>query len=115
MLYLRHIHTRPDQHVSELGYDRGIALPLHPAIKTRLVEKAGDTAHRPRPRGTGKLLTSVGNVGLALLRIEHVFATRHGDAVLELETESETSAPKTFQVAPWEPPGWPEIPAPSDV
>ena len=59
------------------------------------------------------MLSSIGNVGLALLRIEHVFAARAGDAILELETEDPGAEPKTWKVTPWDPAGWPEIPAES--
>lgn len=39
----------------------------------------------PRPRGPGKLLSSIGNLGLALLRLEHVENVNEGLALFEME------------------------------
>lgn len=69
----------------------------------------------PRPRGTGKLLSSHGGVGLALLRLEHVAAVERGDLQLEFEV---ADGDKTYKwsVSPWWPHWWPrDIPPASET
>lgn len=61
----------------------------------------------PKPRGTGKLFTSSGGLGLALLRLEHVESVAKGD--LELELQDDTSE-QIWQVSPWRPDWWPQPP-----
>lgn len=61
----------------------------------------GDAASRPRPRATGKLLTTIPErgVGLALLRLEHLDAVERGDLSLNVDTEG-----GKFEVQHW----WPD-------
>ncbi|TFK28801.1 mitochondrial protein [Coprinopsis marcescibilis] len=61
----------------------------------------------PRPRGTGKLLsTSVHGVGLALLRLEHAAAAQNGRMRLDLALPEDN----LLSVAPWTPDWWPRRP-----
>ncbi|KZT72649.1 Aminomethyltransferase folate-binding domain-containing protein [Daedalea quercina L-15889] len=69
---------------------------------------ADDTTPRPRPRGTGKLLSSTKGVGLALLRLEHVAAVENGTAILEMEMDKEKIT--KWKVTPWWPDWWPRMP-----
>lgn len=61
----------------------------------------------PKPRGTGKLLTSVQGVGLALLRLEQIAALQKGNLKLELES---SSGEKAWAISPWWPDWWPHQP-----
>jgi hypothetical protein len=58
----------------------------------------------PRPRGTGKLLTSLRGVGLALLRLEQVEGVEKG----HLELEVETPEGHKHVVSHWWPDWWPK-------
>ncbi|KAM6495944.1 Aminomethyltransferase folate-binding domain containing protein [Amanita muscaria] len=78
--------------------------PLYPTgldIRPVIVQKDKEQS-TPRPRGTGKLLTSLQGVGLALLRLEHVEAVMKGTMQLQLH-EGE----RTWSVSPWQPSWWP--------
>lgn len=61
-----------------------------------------DAAPRPRPRGMGRLLSSVDGHALALLRLEHLQAADNGTMVLQFEHEG-----KTWDVVPHRPSWWP--------
>ncbi|KAH9894325.1 Aminomethyltransferase folate-binding domain-containing protein [Cubamyces lactineus] len=63
-------------------------------------------APRPRPRGTGKLLSSVRGVGLALLRLEQVEAVKQGRA--KFITTNEEG--QEWGVTPYWPDWWPPQP-----
>ncbi|KAH9844007.1 Aminomethyltransferase folate-binding domain-containing protein [Rhodofomes roseus] len=67
-----------------------------------------DGPPRPRPRGTGKLLSSTKSVGLALLRLEHVAAVENGSAVFEIEVGEEKKT--KWKVTSWWPDWWPHMP-----
>jgi transferase CAF17, mitochondrial len=64
-----------------------------------------------RPRGTGKLLTTIKEVGLALLRLEHVEGLERGDLKFELQGEEVGASDKgedtQWLVTPWWPDWWP--------
>ena len=63
-----------------------------------------------RPRGTGKLLSTVNDVGLALLRLEHVEGLERGDLKFEL-LGGEVGTPvddAQWLVTPWWPDWWPK-------
>jgi folate-binding Fe-S cluster repair protein YgfZ len=64
-----------------------------------------------RPRGTGKLLTTTKEVGLALLRLEHVQGLETGDLKFELQGEevgaSDNGEGTKWRVTPWWPDWWP--------
>jgi len=65
-----------------------------------------------RPRGTGKLLSTVNDVGLALLRLEHVEGLEKGDLKFELlsgEVDASGNGDDTsWFVKPWWPDWWPK-------
>jgi len=65
-----------------------------------------------RPRGTGKLLSTVNDVGLALLRLEHVDGLEKGDLKFELlsgEVDASGNGDGTsWLVKPWWPDWWPK-------
>ncbi|KAJ3485042.1 hypothetical protein NLI96_g5233 [Meripilus lineatus] len=75
-------------------------------IKVVLSERGQGDAPRPRPRGTGKLLSSVKGVGLALLRLEHVNMVLKGSATFQLDVSS-GSEQHQANVLPWIPSWWP--------
>lgn len=64
-----------------------------------------------RPRGTGKLLNTIKDVGLALLRLEHVEGFERGDLKFELQGEemgaSDNGEGTQWLVTPWWPDWWP--------
>jgi transferase CAF17, mitochondrial len=64
-----------------------------------------------RPRGTGKLLSTIKEVGLALLRLEHVEGLERGDLKFELQGEEVGASDKgedtQWLVTPWWPDWWP--------
>jgi len=64
-----------------------------------------------RPRGTGKLLNTIKDVGLALLRLEHVEGLERGDLKFELQGEkvgaSDNGEDTPWLVTPWWPDWWP--------
>ncbi|KAH9007105.1 Aminomethyltransferase folate-binding domain-containing protein [Lactarius hatsudake] len=62
-----------------------------------------------RPRGTGKLLSTLRGVGLALLRLEHVEGLEKGDLKFELVDEGAVASnDNTSFVTPWWPDWWPK-------
>jgi len=65
-----------------------------------------------RPRGSGKLLSTVKDVGLALLRLEHVRGLEKGDLKFELlsgEASASGNGNATqWLVTPWWPDWWPK-------
>ena len=69
-----------------------------------------NTLEIPRPRGTGKLLSSIGNIGLALLRLEHVEGVNRGLTTLYMEVGTEGYERQTWRVVNSWPAGWP-VPA----
>ncbi len=64
-----------------------------------------------RPRGTGKLLSTVKDVGLALLRLEHVEGLERGDLKFKLQGEkadtSDNGEDTQWLVTPWWADWWP--------
>ncbi|KAL4241333.1 putative transferase CAF17, mitochondrial [Abortiporus biennis] len=98
-----HQHPRRESDTELQIHD--VILSPHLDIRTHL-QPATDGTPRPRPRGTGKLLTSEKGVGLALLRMEHVDAVMKGDAQLEIES-SDGEHKTNYGVTPWRPSWWP--------
>ncbi|KDQ64834.1 hypothetical protein JAAARDRAFT_145993 [Jaapia argillacea MUCL 33604] len=76
-------------------------------IRASIIRAPEDDRPTPRPRGTGKLLSSTQGVGLALLRLEHVEGAKSGDLRLEFEAGEEK---KKWAVSPWWPDWWPRQP-----
>lgn len=72
-------------------------------VRASVIRTPEDSAVSVRPRGTGKLLTSVHGIGLALLRLEHVERVRRGEIKLECET-TEGDKKTTWGISYW----WPE-------
>lgn len=86
---------------------------LHSAINAipKLTSKSELTAsapRRPRPRGTGKLLTTMklgeNTVGLALLRLEHVEGVEAGRLSLKI---TEEDGKKEWSIRHFKPSWWP--------
>ncbi|KAJ7593385.1 Aminomethyltransferase folate-binding domain-containing protein [Mycena floridula] len=91
---------------------KGLAEPTLESLHTDLLAPGLDIRARPvenrqvaRPRGYGKLLTSVRGVGLALLRLEHLESVNAGDLRLELE-----GSEQPLYVSYWWPDWWPHPP-----
>lgn len=82
------------------------SFPSDVDIRAQRTEADGGTP-KPRPRGTGKLLSSTKGVGLALLRLEHVAAVENGTAALDMEVGEEKTK---WRVTPWWPGWWPHMP-----
>lgn len=78
-----------------------------PGLDVRPVAVTTPDRNTPRPRGTGKLLSSVGNIGLALLRLEHVEGVSRGLANFEIEIGEEGQAKQSWRVTHSWPEGWP--------
>ncbi|KAL6306687.1 Aminomethyltransferase folate-binding domain-containing protein [Sparassis latifolia] len=78
--------------------------PSDTDIRTHHVSTQDDGAPKPRPRGTGKLLSSIHGVGLALLRLEHVSAVENGTATFELKVDGDD---RTWGVSHRWPDWWP--------
>lgn len=88
----------------------------HPPLTSGLSIRASLT-HSPgqgrvaRPRGTGKLLSTLRGVGLALLRLEHVEGLEKGDLKFELVDEGDVASNNNTppsSVIPWWPDWWPK-------
>lgn len=78
--------------------------PLYPPnldIRPVVLHKE-ESGSSPRPRGSGKLLTSLQGIGLALLRLEHVEAVMQGNMQLQIVDES-----GEMRVVPRWPRWWP--------
>jgi transferase CAF17, mitochondrial len=83
-----------------------LRLPPGLDIRASLTHAPGE-GRVARPRGTGKLLSTIHGVGLALLRLEHVEGLEKGDLKFELSGEGvDDSAP--WLVKPWWPDWWPK-------
>ncbi|EMD40958.1 hypothetical protein CERSUDRAFT_103327 [Gelatoporia subvermispora B] len=81
-----------------------LQLPSDLEIKTHHVQSTPDEIPRPRPRGTGRLLSYSQGVGLALLRLEHVFAVDRSTARFELDVGEEK---EKWGLTHWWPHWWP--------
>ncbi|OBZ76304.1 putative transferase CAF17, mitochondrial [Grifola frondosa] len=79
-------------------------IPAHLDIRAQLIRTQNDDTPRPRPRGTGKLLSSTQGVGLALLRLEHVDAVEKGEAKFEVDVGDEKTP---LGLTHWWPNWWP--------
>jgi len=81
-------------------------------IRASIVHSSTDGRSTPRPRGTGKLLSSMQGVGLALLRLEHVEGVASGDLKLDFEfeeeVEGEEKVKRNWGVTSWWPDWWPK-------
>jgi hypothetical protein len=75
-------------------------------IRASLIAASNDGRPTPRPRGSGKLLSTAQGVGLALLRLEHVERVHKGELKLEFEVENGEEK-KKWAVSPWWPHWWP--------
>jgi len=102
-----HIHPSAGSNSSSKEF----SLPSDVDIRAVLtIPSEGST--RVRPRATGKLLSSVNGVGLALLRLEHVAAVEGGHASLELNTQPDDSnSSGKWVINPWRPDWWPKLPS----
>ena len=87
------------------------SVPPGSDIRPQLLQ-TGDGASRPRPRGTGKLLSSTQGVGLALVRLEQVEAVEQGKAKFSLSGPTEG---EELGVTPYWPDWWPQQPSDSGL
>ncbi|KAF8165407.1 hypothetical protein B0H34DRAFT_237704 [Crassisporium funariophilum] len=98
---------RPNQPIEDVSFST--AFDSNIDIKPSLIQRPDVDKPGPRPRGTGKLLSSHKAVGLALLRLEHVAGARKGDISLEFQV-SEGDQSSSWAVSPWFPDWWPGDP-----
>ena len=91
-----------------------LALPAYADIKPSLIPKSGVEKTGTRPRGMGKLLSVQKEVGLALLRLEHVAGVERGEIKLELEIPTEGDQQESCSVIPFWPKWWPGEPPSKD-
>ena len=91
-----------------------LALPAYADIKPSLIPKPGVEKTGIRPRGIGKLLSVQKEVGLALLRLEHVAGVQRGEIKLELEIPTEGDQQAFCSVIPFWPEWWPGDPPNKD-
>lgn len=91
-----------------------LALPANADIKPSLIPKLGVEKMGTRPRGMGKLLSVQKEVGLALLRLEHVAGIQRGEIKLELEISTEGDQQTFCSVTPFWPEWWPGDPPGKD-
>jgi folate-binding Fe-S cluster repair protein YgfZ len=91
-----------------------LALPVNADIKASLTPKPGVEITGTRPRGMGKLLSVQKEVGLALLRLEHVAGIQRGEIKLELEISAEGDQQTFCTVIPFWPEWWPGDPPSKD-
>lgn len=91
-------------------FSGSLALPAYADIKPSLISKPGVEKTGTRPRGMGKLLSVQKEVGLALLRLEHVAGFQRGEIKLELEIPTEGDQQASCSVIPFWPEWWPGYP-----
>ncbi|KAG5638998.1 hypothetical protein H0H81_007906 [Sphagnurus paluster] len=102
---------KPEQNILEISPSLDApSFPTNISIQPTVVRQPDDKRTIPRPRGTGKLLSSEQGVGLALLRLEHVEAAERGDLRLEFNVESGEGR-GTWAVSHWWPDWWPQRPS----
>ncbi|KAG6812316.1 hypothetical protein H0H92_003400 [Tricholoma furcatifolium] len=83
--------------------------PTNISISPTLIQRPDDARPIPRPRGTGKLLSSCQGIGLALLRLEQVKAAERGELSMRLDVENGLGA-GSWTVSHWWPDWWPQPP-----
>ena len=81
-------------------------LPSGLDIRASLTHAPGE-GRVARPRGTGKLLSSIQGVGLALLRLEHVEGLERGDLKFEV-SGADVGGGASWFVKSWWPDWWPK-------
>ncbi|RDB22593.1 putative transferase CAF17, mitochondrial [Hypsizygus marmoreus] len=96
---------RPDQIPPEIAepIPNAPSYPSHLEIHPTIIRRPEDNRTVPRPRGTGKLLTTQQGLGLAVLRLEHVEGVEKGDLRLEFNVANGEKQ-DTWAVSHW----WPE-------
>lgn len=103
----------PPSHTSHPHRDGQPHLQFLPGLDIRASRTHAPAEGRvARPRGTGKLLSTVKEIGLALLRLEHVEGLERGDLKFELlggEVGASGNGHDTqWLVTPWWPDWWPK-------
>jgi len=86
------------------------SFPSNLDIRASVLRAPDDNRPAPRPRGTGKLLSSSQGVGLALLRLEYAEGSQSGRVKLEIEVDNEGERKVNWRVSPWWPNWWPRQP-----
>ncbi|KXN83689.1 Putative transferase CAF17, mitochondrial [Leucoagaricus sp. SymC.cos] len=79
--------------------------PLHLDIRPIRTVQSPEGRSLPRPRGSGKLLSTHGQFGLALLRLEHIESALNNELSFEIENSADG---QTWHALPWWPSWWPE-------
>lgn len=102
------LHPPPIPAAHDLGDNKPrLGLDIRPSLT-----HAPGEGRVARPRGTGKLLSTVKGVGLALLRLEHVEGLERGDLKFELlngeASVSGNGDDTPWLVTPWWPDWWPK-------
>ena len=100
-----HLHAPRLSQLDKLPEDVP-TIPADSDIRPQLLETGEEGARRPRPRGTGSLLSSTQGVGLALLRLEQAEAVEQGKARFVLTT----GEGEEWSVTPYWPDWWPQPP-----
>lgn len=104
--------VNPNDFVRRSGNPDSIPdFPLHCDIRPIRISQSSEEKHLPRPRGTGKLLSTHSQFGLALLRLEQVQSALDGELSFEIDGSGEV---KTWHASPWWPTWWPESSAEVD-
>jgi folate-binding protein YgfZ len=106
------IHSPSSPTVHGLG-DSQSRLRFTPGLDIRAsLTHAPGEGRVARPRGTGKLLSTINDVGLALLRLEHVEGLEKGGLKFELLSGevggSGNGDGTSWLVTPWWPDWWPK-------
>lgn len=83
-------------------------------IRASALQPPDSSRPTARPRGTGKLLSSVQGVALALLRLEHVEGAQRGNLKLEFEAGAGDGQTTKWGVSHWWPHWWPHEPPKQD-
>ena len=80
-------------------------LPSGSDVRAR-ANATADGPPKPRPRGTGKLLSTIDDIGLAVLRLEQLAAVEKGESSFYVKAPDSEAE---WTVRPWRPDWWPEL------
>lgn len=100
------VHIHPQDGATNLS-----RVPSTLDVKAVATQTSPDGRPTVRPRGVSKLLSTSGNVGLALMRMDHIRLAESGGGTLLGETkqgENESSPSTTWSLEHWRPDWWPD-------